>query len=71
VRFVAAPDGAVLRLRRDDRMRMAGRGAYVCPGAECFERAVARRGFQRAARTAGAELVIDPGLMAGPVAQSH
>lgn len=71
MRFVAARDGASLRLVRDDAMRMEGRGAYVCPAAACFERAVARRGFQRAARTGGLELVIDPGLMASPAGQSH
>ena len=46
---------------RDDPARLGGRGLYVCRRRECFERAVARRGFQRGARVAG-ELTIDPAL---------
>jgi predicted RNA-binding protein YlxR (DUF448 family) len=30
--------------------RAAGRGAYLCPRRECWDRAVARRGFARALR---------------------
>lgn len=45
VRFVCAPDGAVLV---DYRHRLPGRGAYVCLNRECLERAVARRQFDRA-----------------------
>ena len=52
------------RLVRDDRSRHPGRGAYVCRGRTCFDRALARRGFQRATRAGGA-LVIDAALAAG------
>jgi predicted RNA-binding protein YlxR (DUF448 family) len=48
-------------LARDDRARLGGRGLYVCRRRECFERAVARRGFHRGSRVAG-ELTIDPAL---------
>lgn len=61
-RFVAAQEDDTRRLVRDDRSRRPGRGAYVCRRRECFERAVARRGFQRATR-AGGTLVIDPALV--------
>jgi predicted RNA-binding protein YlxR (DUF448 family) len=61
---VARRDDGTARLVRDDRSRHPGRGAYVCRRAECFDRAVARRGFQRATRS-GAALVIDPALAEG------
>lgn len=60
-RFVAAQEDDTRRLVRDDRARRPGRGAYVCRRRECFDRAVARRGFQRATRAQG-PLVIDPEL---------
>jgi uncharacterized protein len=60
-RFVAAPDEGVHTLVRDDRSQRGGRGLYVCRRQECFERAVARRAFVRAARIRG-ELRIDPTL---------
>ena len=46
---------------RDDAALLGGRGLYVCRRRECFERAVARRGFRRGARVEG-ELMIDPAL---------
>jgi uncharacterized protein len=46
VRF-AAPDGLLVADR--DR-RLPGRGAYTCPSASCFERALARRAFPRTLR---------------------
>lgn len=63
-RFAAVPsdDGHVLM--RDDGASHGGRGLYVCRRRECFERAVARRGFARGARIRG-EIVIDPHLAAG------
>lgn len=60
-RFVAAPAEGGHALVRDDRSRLAGRGLYVCRTRECFDRAVARRAFQRGARVRG-ELRIDPEL---------
>lgn len=62
-RFVAVPGDAGRRLERDDRSRLGGRGLYVCRRPECFERAVARRAFQRGARMSGS-LEIDPELVA-------
>ncbi len=63
-RFAAQSDGPQTRLVRDDRSRLPGRGAYLCPGSECFERAATRRGFARATRVSA--LIIDPAL--APVA---
>ncbi|MGD9694603.1 MAG: YlxR family protein [Thermoleophilia bacterium] len=60
-RFVAVPAEGAHELRRDDRALLGGRGLYVCRRRECFERAVARRGFHRGARLGG-ELTIDPAL---------
>ncbi len=60
-RFVAAPHEGMHLLVRDDRSHHGGRGLYVCRRRECFERAVARRAFPRAARIRG-ELRIDPTL---------
>jgi uncharacterized protein len=63
-RFVAAPAGAERAgraLHRDDGGRLGGRGLYVCPQRDCFERAARRRAFQRGARLTGA-LEIDPAL---------
>jgi predicted RNA-binding protein YlxR (DUF448 family) len=65
-RFVAAPAGGGHALARDDGSRLPGRGLYVCRQRECFDRAVARRGFHRGARIAG-ELTIDPDL--GPAVE--
>lgn len=45
VRFVRAPDGAVLV---DYRHKLPGRGAYLCLNRQCLERAVSRRQFDRA-----------------------
>ena len=44
VRYVVAPDGAVLV---DYRQRLPGRGAYTCIAKECLLSAVKRNGFQR------------------------
>jgi predicted RNA-binding protein YlxR (DUF448 family) len=62
-RFVAAAAAgrAARALHRDDGGRLGGRGLYVCPRRECFERAARRRAFQRGARLTGA-LEIDPAL---------
>ena len=49
VRYVRAPDGAVLVDYRD---KLPGRGAYTCLRGECIDRAVARRQFDRAFRMA-------------------
>lgn len=44
VRYVVAPDGAVLV---DYRQRLPGRGAYTCITAQCLYDAVKRNSFQR------------------------
>ena len=49
VRYVRAPDGAVLV---DYRNKLPGRGAYTCLHVECIGQAVARRQFDRAFRAA-------------------
>jgi uncharacterized protein len=54
VRFVAA-DGRLVR-----GARQQGRGAYTCRSGDCFEQAVARRGFQQALRQG---VSIDPALV--------
>ena len=53
VRFQVAEDGTVRPVVRPVR----GRSAYLCPNARCFQRAVARRAFERALRrpVAGAD----------------
>lgn len=61
-RYVAVRhDGGAHDLVRDDRTRLGGRGLYVCPRGECFDRAVKRRAFARGARLSG-ELRTDPSL---------
>ena len=44
VRYVVAPDGAVLV---DYRQRLPGRGAYTCISTQCLLDAVKRNSFQR------------------------
>jgi len=61
-RFVAAPVADGRALVRDDDGRLPGRGLYVCRSTACFDRAVARRAFRRAARLADEPLAIDPAL---------
>jgi predicted RNA-binding protein YlxR (DUF448 family) len=45
LRYVLSPSGEVLV---DYRQKLPGRGAYTCCQLECVERAVQRKGFQRA-----------------------
>jgi predicted RNA-binding protein YlxR (DUF448 family) len=64
-RFVAAPAAggrAGRALHRDDGGRLGGRGLYVCPRRDCFDRAARRRAFQRGARLEGCALEIDLAL---------
>jgi hypothetical protein len=61
-RFTVVPGQDGARLARDDRGRLGGRGLYVCRVPECFDRASARRAFQRGARLRGASLAVDPAL---------
>lgn len=53
MRFVAVPDEGLARLRRDTDGTAPGRGLYTCPDQRCFDRAVDRRAFARAARADG------------------
>jgi uncharacterized protein len=61
-RFVAAPAAGGRTLHRDDGGRLGGRGLYVCPRRDCFDRAARRRAFQRGARLDGCALEIDLAL---------
>jgi predicted RNA-binding protein YlxR (DUF448 family) len=61
-RFVAVRDADGATLARDDRARHPGRGLYVCPTRTCFERAIERKAFLRAARLGGVPLRIDTNL---------
>ncbi|MDI3257268.1 MAG: YlxR family protein [Kyrpidia sp.] len=45
IRIVATPDGPI---RLDPTGKLAGRGAYLCPSADCFERAHKRKALERA-----------------------
>ncbi|MCE5203803.1 MAG: YlxR family protein [Coriobacteriales bacterium] len=47
VRIVRTPDGDVVV---DPTGRRNGRGAYVCPSTECFEKAVRKNKFDAALR---------------------
>jgi predicted RNA-binding protein YlxR (DUF448 family) len=53
IRFVAC-DGALTSSRQGP-----GRGVYTCPRLACFERALARRAFNRTLRQT---VTVDPGL---------
>lgn len=65
-RFVAEACPSGHRLVHDVGRRLPGRGIYVCPGPDCFQRADETRGFARAARLRS--LTIDPTL--APVANN-
>ena len=65
---MAAPAADGHALVRDDLARLGGRGLYVCRRRECFERAVARRGFRRGSRVEG-QLTIDPAF--GPAIETE
>lgn len=45
IRVVRSPEGAIAL---DFKGRMPGRGAYVCPNAECLKRARKARALERA-----------------------
>jgi predicted RNA-binding protein YlxR (DUF448 family) len=53
IRF-AAPEG-----RLETGRELPGRGVYTCPRLACFERAAARRAFNRVLKRS---VVVDPGL---------
>lgn len=61
-RFVALPRPEGYELVRDISGRQGGRGLYVCANRECFEVALERRAFHRAARIAVGRLAVDPSL---------
>lgn len=48
IRVVKSPEGAVAL---DEKGRMPGRGAYVCPNVECLRRARKARALERAFET--------------------
>jgi predicted RNA-binding protein YlxR (DUF448 family) len=45
LRLVLNPEG---KLIPDEKNRMEGRGAYICPDRECLDKAVKKRGFNKA-----------------------
>ena len=63
VRFAAAPDGTLVAGRT-----APGRGAYTCRRLACFERAVARRAFNRVLRRS---VRVDPALTAAVTEPLH
>ena len=48
IRVVKSPEGAI---SLDEKGRMPGRGAYVCPDVECLRRARKSRALERAFET--------------------
>lgn len=48
LRIVATPEGEILI---DPTGKKAGRGAYICPSASCFEQAKKRRSLDRGLKT--------------------
>lgn len=48
--------GAHGELELDEAQRLPGRGAYVCPLADCLEKAAKGRRLAKALRSAGARL---------------
>ena len=49
IRLVKTPDGKV---ELDDGYRKNGRGAYICPSRECFQKAVKNKGIERSLKMA-------------------
>ena len=49
IRVIRTPEGEFLT---DTTGKKNGRGAYLCPSAECFQKAVKSKGFERALRMA-------------------
>ena len=45
IRVVRSPEGEV---SLDSKGKMPGRGAYVCPGADCLKRAIKSKALSRA-----------------------
>ncbi|MBQ3852123.1 MAG: YlxR family protein [Lachnospiraceae bacterium] len=48
IRIVRNTDGLILV---DETGRMNGRGAYICPSAECLDKAFKKHGLDRAFKT--------------------
>lgn len=57
VRVVRAPDGGAITL--DFRGKAPGRGAYVCPDAQCLKKAIRSKALERAFDTAIPQDVYD------------
>ena len=56
IRIVRNTDGLILV---DETGRMNGRGAYICPSAECLEKAFKKHGLDRAFKTAVPKEALD------------
>ena len=48
IRIIRTPDG---RIDIDPTLKKNGRGAYLCPDPDCLEKAIRRKGLQRALET--------------------
>ena len=57
IRIVRAPDGGAITL--DFRGKAPGRGAYVCPDAQCLKKAIRSKALERAFDTAIPQDVYD------------
>ena len=55
IRIVKDPQGVI---RADETGRANGRGAYICVSESCLEKAIKRRGLDRAFKTAVSEETI-------------
>ncbi|MGI6576370.1 MAG: RNase P modulator RnpM [bacterium] len=49
IRIVLTPENEILI---DPTSKKSGRGAYLCPNAECLRQALKRKSFERALKTA-------------------
>ena len=56
IRVVRSPEGEI---RLDFRGKANGRGAYVCPNADCLKKAIRARALERALETAIPEEIVE------------
>ncbi|RJX24360.1 MAG: YlxR family protein [Dethiobacter sp.] len=56
IRVVRTPEG---KIELDVTGKRAGRGAYICPSADCLKKAVKSKGLEKNLRTAVPESIIN------------
>ena len=56
IRVVRSPEGEI---RLDFKGKANGRGAYVCPSAECLKKAIRAKALERAFQTSIPESIYD------------